>query len=112
MPIAAGNNHRPQMLARPGVYRPSARPAFRSVPFSTANTVVSGVTKSVAGAALASVTVELFVTGGDFVVGRTTSDASGNYRFDNPGSGPFYIVAYKAGAPDVAGTTVNTLTAS
>jgi hypothetical protein len=39
------------------------------------------------------------------------SDALGNFTFDNPGSGPFYIVAYKVGSPDVAGTTVNTLTA-
>ena len=112
MPIVAGNRSRPQMLARPGVRRPSAKMAFRSTPFSTSNTVVSGVTKNSSGAALAGCDVDLLVTGGDFVVARTTSDASGNYRFNNPGSGPFYIVAYKAGSPDVAGTTVNTLTAT
>jgi hypothetical protein len=70
------------------------------------------VTQDSASAAIAGCTVELFQTGGDIPTMQTISDASGNYRFDNPGSGPFYIVAYKAGSPDVAGTTVNRLIAT
>lgn len=67
------------------------------------------MTKDAAGAALGNCVVQLFRTPSDVLVIEKTSDASGNYWFDNPGSGPFYIVAYKPGAPDVAGTTVNTI---
>ena len=112
MPIANGARGRPGILAVPGRGGRGGRGGpFRSPPFSTANTAISGVTKDSAGAALGSCVVELFQTGGDIITRRTVSDGSGNYRFDNPGSGPFYIVAYKAGSPDVAGTTVNTLVA-
>lgn len=75
----------------------------------TSNTVLKGVSRNSSGAILGSCGVELFLTATDQVVQRTVSDASGNFTFPNPGTGPFYIVAYKAGAPDVAGTTVNTL---
>lgn len=74
-----------------------------------ANFAITGVTRDSNGSILASCTVELFQTGGDIPTMRTTSDASGNFSFSNPGSGPFYLVAYKAGSPDVAGTTLNTL---
>ena len=43
------------------------------------------------------------------LLAKQTSDASGNFRFDDPGAGPFYVVQYKPGSPDVAGTTRNTL---
>lgn len=46
----------------------------------------------------------------DTVWQTKTSDANGNFQFDVPSSDQFYIVAYKAGSPDVEGTTVNTLT--
>ncbi len=86
----------------------SSKP-FRSQPFSTKAFSITGVTKDSAGTALGSCVVELYLTLGDVVVGITTSDASGNYSFPATG-GPYYIVAYKKGSPDVAGTTVNTLT--
>ena len=73
---------------------------------------IVGVTKDTTGAALGSCVVQLFRTPSDTLAAETTSDATGSYSFDNPGSGPFYIVAYKAGSPDVAGTTVNTLAAT
>ena len=42
-----------------------------------------------------------------------TSDANGYYEFRTAIPAElYYVVAYKAGAPDVAGTTVNTLTGS
>lgn len=83
---------------------------YRSVGART-NRVIAAKTLNSAGAALAACEVELFQTGGDIFTAKTVSDASGNYAFDNPGSGPFYVVSYKIGAPDVAGTTVNTLIA-
>lgn len=83
---------------------------FKSTVFGTASLNITGITKDSTGAALGSCVVELYVTSSDRVVGRTTSDATtGAYTFNITFSGPFYIVAYKAGAPDVAGTTVNTL---
>ena len=86
---------------------------FRSQPFSqNAHTRITGITKDSAGVALPACTVDLFSTPQDLFVATTVSDGSGNYAFENPGSPPFYIVAYKVGAPDVAGTTVNTLAAA
>lgn len=71
---------------------------------------IAGVTKDSTGVALAACTVTLFRTGSNVQVDQVVSDGSGNYSFPNvsPGSS-YYVVAYKAGAPDVAGTTVNTL---
>ena len=54
----------------------------------------------------------MFVTGVDAFIATTVSDGSGNFTLLPPVSGPYYLVAYLAGAPDVAGTTVNTLTAA
>lgn len=70
---------------------------------------ITGVTRDSTGATLASCVVQLFSTVNDRIVNETTSDGSGNYTFIVGGSLTYYIVAYKAGAPDVAGTTANTL---
>ena len=74
---------------------------------------VLGVTQDSTSTPIGGVTVSLFLTSTNTLLGQTISDGSGNYDFPlfTP-VGPFYIVAYKAGSPDVAGTTVNTLTAS
>lgn len=74
---------------------------------------VRGVTKDSTSTPLGGVTVSLFLTSTNALLGTTVSDGSGNYDFPlfTP-VGPFYVVAYKAGSPDVAGTTVNTLVAS
>ena len=110
MPVANGQRGRPGALAIPGDRFGKLHP-FRSPKLSTKNETISGVTQDSTGAALGSCVIQLFRTPSDTLVGEMVSDASGNYQFDNPGSGPFYIVAYKQGAPDVAGTTVNTLVA-
>ena len=81
---------------------------FRS-PGPSVNYAITDVTRDGSGAALGNCPVTLFATGGDLPVMRTVSDANGNFRFDNPGTGPFYVVAYKPGAPDVFGTSLNTL---
>lgn len=73
------------------------------------NFAISGVTRDSGGVALGGCRVELYVTGSDQPLLLATSDASGNFNFGNPGTGPFYIVAYKAGSPDVSGTSVNSL---
>jgi len=76
------------------------------------NPALSGVTKDASGVALGGCTVDMFVTGTDAFIASTVSDGSGNFTLLPPASGPYYLVAYLAGAPDVAGTTVNTLTAA
>lgn len=76
------------------------------------NNFVTGVTRDSTGAAVGSCSLDLYMTGVDMLAQQTVSNASGNFTFSNPGSGPFYIVAYKVGAPDLAGTTVNTLIAA
>lgn len=83
---------------------------YRAVGLQT-NRFITGITRNSTGVALGSCVTHLFATGPDTIVTFQTSDGSGNFSFPNPGSGPFYIVAYKPGSPDVAGTTVNTLTA-
>ena len=111
MPIAVDRKGFARNIANPSVGRVGRVIPFRSRTFSTANTAITGTTKDSAGAALSACVVKLYITGSDALRAQTISDAVGNYRFDNPGSGPFYIVAYKAGAPDIAGTTINTLVA-
>lgn len=64
------------------------------------------------GAIVANAILEAFRTADNVMVGQATSFANGTYIIgtDNPVSTQHYIVAYKAGSPDIAGTTVNTLT--
>lgn len=132
MPIASGAKGRASVLAMPsGGWTPrgagvgGARPTvpmgsdtmyqrqgvgpFRSPSFNATNATITGVTRDSAGAALGGVTVQLFRTVDDVYIGETVSDGAGAYSIVSVVSGPFYIVAYQAGAPDVAGTTVNTL---
>lgn len=124
MPIGTGGGRRGSsgILAMPGKRHGAPRPnfadlypvasgrAFRSPAFSRQGYTITGVTKDSTGVALGGVTVQLFLTNGDIFVEEKVSDGSGNYSFGAT-AGPYYIVAYKVGAPDVAGTTVNTLTA-
>jgi len=98
-------------VAARGVAAENATLIYRS-PGVSANTAVVGITRDSTGAVLGSCAVNLFLTGGGILKAATVSDAAGDYRFDQPGSGPFYLVAYKSGSPDVAGTTVNTLIAA
>jgi hypothetical protein len=83
---------------------PGLLPLTTRTPF-----LIFGVTKDSTSTPLAACTVQLFQTVGDVFVGELVSDASGNYAFTVSPGIAYYIVAYKAGAPDVAGTTVNTL---
>lgn len=86
----------------------------RFVPYSRqVQYVLSGITKDSAGAVLPNCTVDAFEKNTNQHRGTTVSDSLGNYAVHVSGNGgeQFKTLAYLAGAPDVAGTTVNTLTA-
>lgn len=71
---------------------------------------IIGTTLNSVGSPLASCLVQGFLTVGDIFVGETTSDAGGYYELPTQYVGQaHYLVAYRAGSPDVAGTTVNTI---
>lgn len=72
--------------------------------------IVTGTTIAANGAVLASCIVKLYETASDAIMDTgVTSDANGVYVATSPNSTACYAVAYKAGSPDVEGTTVNTL---
>jgi hypothetical protein len=77
--------------------------------FAEQNNYLTGVSRDASGTPVAGVTVKLFRTSDDSLVGQTISDASGSWRFDTIEGGPYYLVEYKAGPPDVFGTSPNTL---
>ena len=57
--------------------------------------------------------VELYLTSTNAPVAVATSGQDGSYSIGTPFTGQnHYVVAYLAGTPDVAGTSVNTLTPS
>jgi hypothetical protein len=76
--------------------------------------LINGITKDKNGSVVVSATVKLYTTAGDRMLETVVSDAStGAFSFSSVGLGQsYYVVAYKTGAPDLAGTTLNTLTAS
>lgn len=88
---------------------PQSKMTDPTATFPERNYIISGVTKDSTGAVLGSCTVKLFNTATNILEQTTVSDASGNYSFTVDKTQTYYEVSYKAGAPDVAGTTVNTL---
>ena len=75
---------------------------------------IRGVTKDSVGTPVANAIVQGFVTSTDAYVGEVTSGEDGTYTLgtETVAGVAHYLVAYKAGSPDVAGTTVNTLTST
>lgn len=63
------------------------------------------------GAPVANAIVQGFVTATDAYVGEVTADNAGYYQCmtERSTATPHYLVAYKTGSPDLAGTTVNTI---
>lgn len=105
------------MLHGPGLGVPGrgqGLPAFLfgRLPRPPQQLALSGVTRDSSGAVLGSCVVSLYRASDDLLMERVTSDAvTGAYSFSTLGLGAnYYVVAYKAGSPDVVGTTVNTLT--
>src|SRR4051812_45632287 len=93
------------MLPAPrGIVQTGAAPIF-SFPYD-----IIGVTYDSTGLALPGCKVQIYRTGDDSYVSETTSDSSGNYAIPAWNMFTHYLVAYLPGSPDVAGTTVNTLT--
>jgi hypothetical protein len=80
---------------------------------STVNWILAGVTRGLHGQPLGLCNVFVYDSVTDGFMGSGTSDASGNYTVTLSSSGNnLFAVAYLAGTPDLAGTTVNTLVAS
>lgn len=68
---------------------------------------LSGVTRDATEATLGSCQVMIFSTVDKLFIGETTSDGSGAWSMWVTLGWPFFRVVYKAGAPDVAGTSRN-----
>ena len=75
---------------------------------------IRGVTKNASGTPISGVTVQGFVTATDAYVGQDVSRDDGTYLLgtETVAGVAHYLVAYKAGSPDIGGTTVNTLTST
>jgi hypothetical protein len=109
MPLNGVTETDPQMLG-PDHWGQIGTVIYRNVGGNRVMSMI-GVSRDNAGAimGLATVYVLKSINGKLAEVASTISDASGNFRFDLLEQGPYWIVAYKAGSPDVAGATVNTL---
>ncbi len=97
------------LLDKPTPAYPSVIHELRPIPPTYFR--ITGITRDSTGAVLGSCTVNWFNTADGSKIDSTTSDANGLYEFRTAGQPPnaYYLVAYKAGSPDVGGTTVNTL---
>lgn len=73
---------------------------------------IVGVSRDATGAALGGCAIKIFRTADDVLVASTTSDGSGNWTAYPNQPGPYYFVEYKAGSPDVFGTSPNTNTST
>lgn len=82
------------------------------LPMQATRFTISGTTRDSAQAPLGNCIVDMFLSATDLKLDSTTSDANGLFTFFGAGQPPtaYYLVAYKAGAPDVAGTSLQTLT--
>lgn len=75
----------------------------------TLRMTMSGITRDSAGAILGTCRVMIFRTEDNSFVAETVSDGSGAWSIVLLKGGPFFQVCYKVGAPDLAGTSLNTL---
>lgn len=93
---AQGGIFTPSMYAQGGVQRP----------WFIRGNCVDGSSNPVPGAV-----IQGFLTANDQYVGQTITDDGGYYQLGTYFFGQqHYLIAYKPGSPDIAGTTVNTLT--
>ena len=84
---------------------------FKSPVMNGVRWSLSGITKDSTGAVVGSCVVALYYTNTDLILSEQISDpTTGVFTFlIGPNAGSFYLVAYKSGSPDIAGTSVNTL---
>ena len=73
---------------------------------------ITGITKDINDAVVGGATVKVYRTFDDSLLGTTVSAADGAYEIGVSDLFNCYLVAYKAGSPDIAGTTVNTVQGS
>lgn len=86
-------------------------PVQRASRGNGATKFIRGVCKDSGGNTVSGAVVQGFLTATDTFVNETACDSFGNYELGTPYPGvAHYLVAYRAGSPDIAGTTVNTLT--
>lgn len=70
-----------------------------------------GISKDSADAVLPGATVMVFRTSDRQYIGETISDpVTGVFEYSVTPGVAYFVVSYKPGTPDVAGTTLNTLT--
>lgn len=73
---------------------------------------ISGVSRDATGVALGGCRILVFRTADNTLVGETISDGAGAWSLTNIAPvGALFYVEYKAGAPDIFGTSPNTNTA-
>jgi hypothetical protein len=89
-------------------------PLLNTFQQSTQRWVITGVTRDNAGSPLGNCDVIVMETGRQYVGGLpivvlTESDGSGNYSVEVPLNTLYQVLAYKPGAPDVAGLSLNTV---
>ena len=87
-------------------------PALRTHAFQGALIQIAGFTRDSTGAVLGGCTVNMFKTSDNSFISSVISDASGYFHMPGTQGTSYYLVGYLAGAPDVEGTTVNSLTAA
>lgn len=74
---------------------------------------ISGTTRDASGAILPGCSLVLYRTADNSIAAQgVVSDATGAYVIAASPALAHYLVAYLAGSPDVAGTTINTLVGS
>lgn len=73
---------------------------------------IAGITRNASGVPIGGVTVKVYRTSDDLELMSTVSADDGAYQVATNESFQCYLVAYKAGAPDVEGTTRNDLVGS
>jgi hypothetical protein len=97
----------------PMCFNPLVNGKWSTFPMEGGNQTMNklvGITRDSSGNILGSAIVKVFLTATDQELRQVTSDAGGYFELPSEYAGSnHYLVAYKAGSPDVAGTTVNTL---
>lgn len=78
---------------------------------SQSKNFLRGTCKDSGGTPVANAIVQAFVTATDAFAGEVQGNTDGTYTLgvEQSKATPHYLVAYKVGSPDIAGTTVNTL---
>jgi hypothetical protein len=69
----------------------------------------NGFSRDASGGVIAGVTVKCMLTATDTKQSEAVSDADGLFVVSTAEAGGHYLIFYKTGTPDIAGTTVNTL---